>query len=76
MPYDVIWVPPDTLEETLQDGLGLREQDLADIMQMIHWLSQMHWHYNPVEEPGTGGYTENARSSHAAVFYNSLGWNG
>lgn len=73
--YDAVWTNPDLIEEYLQNGLGLREQDIRVIMQNIQRLAKTHWHYNPAEEPGTGGYVENARSWHASRFYNPLGWN-
>lgn len=73
--YATNWTDLDALETHLRDGLGLREQDIRDIMENVQRLAKTHWHYNPAEEPGTGGFTENARSWHSPAFYNSLGWN-
>lgn len=72
MPYEKTWTNPNAIEQYLQDNLGLREQDIRSIMQDIQFLAVKHWHYNT---PGDGGFTENERSWHAAMFYNPLGWN-
>lgn len=72
MTYEATWTNPDELEEFLRDTLGLREQDIRDIMENIQFLAKNHWHYNT---PGDGGFVENARSWHSPLFYNPLAWN-